>query len=161
MFIGYSPMFYIQECKIQNLAREYCKIFAAETRVIENFGPSLEWVHFIFSWKSYNNFVYLSIQQGPLSISYTLTIFVKQGDSSLFDVPTSERCTIRHSGDRSHRSVSEILWPGLYWQNRHEDWLWGGAEVLYPAALDLSVDQWKSAVHSTWRYGHTWSQSNI
>ncbi|XP_029353428.1 alpha-protein kinase 3 isoform X2 [Echeneis naucrates] len=31
-----------QECKTQNLAREYCKIFSAEARVIENFGPCLE-----------------------------------------------------------------------------------------------------------------------
>ncbi|KAM7396708.1 hypothetical protein PAMP_019730 [Pampus punctatissimus] len=32
-----------QECKIQNLIREYCKIFAAEARVTENFGNSLEY----------------------------------------------------------------------------------------------------------------------
>ncbi|KAK1784847.1 hypothetical protein P4O66_018282, partial [Electrophorus voltai] len=32
-----------QECKIQNMIREYCKIFAAEARVIENFGFSLEY----------------------------------------------------------------------------------------------------------------------
>lgn len=31
-----------QECKIQNMVREYCKIFAAEARVIENFGVALE-----------------------------------------------------------------------------------------------------------------------
>ncbi|KAM3876930.1 alpha-protein kinase 3 [Diretmus argenteus] len=31
-----------EECRIQNLAREYCKIFSAEARVIENFGPTLE-----------------------------------------------------------------------------------------------------------------------
>ncbi|XP_056138456.1 alpha-protein kinase 3 [Lampris incognitus] len=31
-----------QECKVQNLIREYCKIFAAEARVIDNFGLSLE-----------------------------------------------------------------------------------------------------------------------
>ncbi|XP_048828437.1 alpha-protein kinase 3 isoform X2 [Brienomyrus brachyistius] len=31
-----------QECKIQNTVREYCKIFAAEARTKESFGPSLE-----------------------------------------------------------------------------------------------------------------------
>jgi len=36
--------FYPQDCKIQNTIREYCKIFAAEARVIENFGFSLEYV---------------------------------------------------------------------------------------------------------------------
>lgn len=31
-----------QECKVQNTIREYCKIFAAEARVSDNFGFSLE-----------------------------------------------------------------------------------------------------------------------
>uniref|UniRef100_A0A7N8XMK7 Alpha-type protein kinase domain-containing protein n=1 Tax=Mastacembelus armatus TaxID=205130 RepID=A0A7N8XMK7_9TELE len=31
-------MFCSQACKIQNLAREYCKIFSTEARLIENFG---------------------------------------------------------------------------------------------------------------------------
>lgn len=45
LFCSYFHIFCLQECKIQNLAREYCKIFSAEARVIENFGPTLEWVH--------------------------------------------------------------------------------------------------------------------
>ncbi|XP_012689075.2 alpha-protein kinase 3 isoform X2 [Clupea harengus] len=31
-----------QLCRMQNIIREYCKIFAAEARVVENFGPALE-----------------------------------------------------------------------------------------------------------------------
>ncbi|XP_062402598.1 alpha-protein kinase 3 isoform X2 [Sardina pilchardus] len=31
-----------QLCRMQSIIREYCKIFAAEARVIENFGPALE-----------------------------------------------------------------------------------------------------------------------
>ncbi|XP_071237534.1 alpha-protein kinase 3-like isoform X2 [Salvelinus alpinus] len=31
-----------QECRLQNIAREYCKIFAAECRVIGTFGEALE-----------------------------------------------------------------------------------------------------------------------
>ncbi|XP_034734122.1 uncharacterized protein alpk3a isoform X1 [Etheostoma cragini] len=31
-----------QECKVQNTIREYCKIFSAEARIIENFGFSIE-----------------------------------------------------------------------------------------------------------------------
>lgn len=34
--------FPLQLCRMQNIVREYCKIFAAEARVIENFGPALE-----------------------------------------------------------------------------------------------------------------------
>jgi hypothetical protein len=32
----------IKECRHQNIAREYCKIFAAECRVIGTFGEALE-----------------------------------------------------------------------------------------------------------------------
>lgn len=39
-----SLYFPLQLCRMQNIVREYCKIFAAEARVIENFGPALEWV---------------------------------------------------------------------------------------------------------------------
>ncbi|XP_043101691.1 alpha-protein kinase 3 isoform X2 [Puntigrus tetrazona] len=39
-----------QECKIQNMAREYFKIFAAETRVIESFGASLEVIPLYFMY---------------------------------------------------------------------------------------------------------------
>ncbi|XP_055777571.1 alpha-protein kinase 3-like isoform X2 [Salvelinus fontinalis] len=39
-----------QECRLQNIAREYCKIFAAECRVIGTFGEALEVipVHLIY-----------------------------------------------------------------------------------------------------------------
>lgn len=37
-----SLYFPLQLCRMQNIVREYCKIFAAEARVIENFGPALE-----------------------------------------------------------------------------------------------------------------------
>uniref|UniRef100_A0A6Q2Z7Z4 Alpha-type protein kinase domain-containing protein n=1 Tax=Esox lucius TaxID=8010 RepID=A0A6Q2Z7Z4_ESOLU len=37
-----------QECKIQNTVREYCKIFSAEARVIENFGFSLDPLYLMY-----------------------------------------------------------------------------------------------------------------
>lgn len=59
-------MFCIQECKIQNLAREYCKIFSAEARVIENFGATLEWVQSVYSSSEVN--ILLSIICSTMAI---------------------------------------------------------------------------------------------
>lgn len=81
-----------------------------------------------------------------------MTIFVTQGDSSLLDVPTCKRCALRHSGGWSDGSLSEILCAESHRQDRREGRLWRGAEVLCPAALDLSVDQRQYAAHSARRY---------
>ncbi|KAF7649094.1 hypothetical protein LDENG_00147460 [Lucifuga dentata] len=51
-----------QECRIQNLAREYCKIFSAETRVIENFGPSLEVVPVYLMYRPANTVPYATVE---------------------------------------------------------------------------------------------------
>ncbi|XP_016128722.1 alpha-protein kinase 3 [Sinocyclocheilus grahami] len=39
-----------QDCRIQNMAREYFKIFATETRVIESFGAALEVIPLYFMY---------------------------------------------------------------------------------------------------------------
>ncbi|GLD58260.1 alpha-protein kinase 3 [Lates japonicus] len=51
-----------QECKIQNLAREYCKIFSAEARVIENFGPCLEVVPVYLMYRPANIVPYATVE---------------------------------------------------------------------------------------------------
>ncbi|XP_069046805.1 alpha-protein kinase 3 [Lepisosteus oculatus] len=51
-----------QECKIQNTAREYCKIFAAETRVIENFGPALEIIPLHLIYRPANTVPYATVE---------------------------------------------------------------------------------------------------
>lgn len=51
-----------QECKIQNLAREYCKIFSAEARVIENFGPSLEVIPVYLMYRPANTVPHATVQ---------------------------------------------------------------------------------------------------
>uniref|UniRef100_A0A4W6FPH5 non-specific serine/threonine protein kinase n=1 Tax=Lates calcarifer TaxID=8187 RepID=A0A4W6FPH5_LATCA len=51
-----------QECKIQNLAREYCKIFSAEARVIENFGPCLEVVPVYLMYRPANTVPYATVE---------------------------------------------------------------------------------------------------
>ncbi|XP_029313094.1 LOW QUALITY PROTEIN: alpha-protein kinase 3-like [Cottoperca gobio] len=51
-----------QESKIQNLAREYCKIFSAEARVIENFGPSLEVLPVYLMYRPANTVPYATVE---------------------------------------------------------------------------------------------------
>ncbi|XP_038557909.1 alpha-protein kinase 3 isoform X1 [Micropterus salmoides] len=51
-----------QECKIQNLAREYCKIFSAEARVIEHFGPSLEVIPVYLMYRPANTVPYATVE---------------------------------------------------------------------------------------------------
>uniref|UniRef100_A0A8C5FD16 non-specific serine/threonine protein kinase n=1 Tax=Gadus morhua TaxID=8049 RepID=A0A8C5FD16_GADMO len=51
-----------QECKIQNMIREYCKIFAAEARVIENFGFSLEVLPQYLMYRPANTVPYATVE---------------------------------------------------------------------------------------------------
>uniref|UniRef100_A0A8C7W3I3 non-specific serine/threonine protein kinase n=1 Tax=Oncorhynchus mykiss TaxID=8022 RepID=A0A8C7W3I3_ONCMY len=51
-----------QECKIQNTVREYCKIFAAEARVIENFGFSLEVIPLYLVYRPANSVPYATVE---------------------------------------------------------------------------------------------------
>ncbi|XP_034088036.1 alpha-protein kinase 3-like [Gymnodraco acuticeps] len=51
-----------QECKIQNLVREYCKIFSAEARVIENFGLLLEVLPVYLMYRPANTVPYATVE---------------------------------------------------------------------------------------------------
>ncbi|XP_073707143.1 alpha-protein kinase 3 [Garra rufa] len=51
-----------QDCKIQNTVREYCKIFAAEARVIENFGFSLEVIPLHLMYRPANTVPYATVE---------------------------------------------------------------------------------------------------
>ncbi|CAN9506714.1 unnamed protein product [Ophioblennius macclurei] len=51
-----------QECKIQNLAREYCKIFSAEARVLENFGSCLEVIPVYMMYRPANTVPYATVE---------------------------------------------------------------------------------------------------
>ncbi|XP_018423136.1 PREDICTED: alpha-protein kinase 3 [Nanorana parkeri] len=52
----------IQECKIQNTTREYCKIFAAECRGVPNFGQILEILPLNLIYRPANNIPYATIE---------------------------------------------------------------------------------------------------
>ncbi|XP_016369920.1 alpha-protein kinase 3-like [Sinocyclocheilus rhinocerous] len=51
-----------EDCKIQNTVREYCKIFAAEARVIENFGFSLEVIPLHLMYRPANTIPYATVE---------------------------------------------------------------------------------------------------
>ncbi|XP_078388355.1 alpha-protein kinase 3 [Cetorhinus maximus] len=53
----------MQECKLQNTAREYSKIFAAEARVIEAFGPVPEVIPLHLLYRPANNIPYATIEK--------------------------------------------------------------------------------------------------
>ncbi|XP_040199034.1 alpha-protein kinase 3 isoform X4 [Rana temporaria] len=52
----------IQECKIQNSTREYCKIFATECRGVPNFGQILEILPLNLIYRPANNVPYATIE---------------------------------------------------------------------------------------------------
>nr|XP_057931742.1 titin homolog isoform X2 [Doryrhamphus excisus] len=64
-----------QECKIQNTIREYCKIFAAEARVIENFGFSLEVIPQYLMYRPANSVPYATAEAdlNGVFLKYCLT----------------------------------------------------------------------------------------
>ncbi|XP_072321244.1 alpha-protein kinase 3-like [Eucyclogobius newberryi] len=51
-----------QACKIQNLAREYCKIFSAEARAIESFGSSFEVIPVHLMYRPANSIPYATVE---------------------------------------------------------------------------------------------------
>ncbi|XP_036391436.1 alpha-protein kinase 3 [Megalops cyprinoides] len=51
-----------QDCKVQNMIREYCKVFAAETRVVDNFGPALEVIPLYLMYRPANTIPYATVE---------------------------------------------------------------------------------------------------
>nr|XP_060611894.1 alpha-protein kinase 3 [Anolis sagrei ordinatus] len=53
----------IQECKIQNSSREYCKIFAAEARAVSDFGLVPEIIPLYLIYRPANNIPYATMEE--------------------------------------------------------------------------------------------------
>ncbi|KFQ27946.1 Alpha-protein kinase 3, partial [Mesitornis unicolor] len=88
----------IQECKIQNSSREYCKIFAAEARAVPDFGAVPEIIPLYLIYRPANNVPYATMEEdlgGPCD-QYCVT----ERDGSLVARGTSEIvlkcCTFQH-----------------------------------------------------------------
>ncbi|NXT95318.1 ALPK3 kinase, partial [Anhinga rufa] len=88
----------IQECKIQNSSREYCKIFAAEARAVPDFGVVPEIIPLYLIYRPANNIPYATMEEdlgGPCE-QYCVT----ERDGTLVARGTSEIvlkcCTFQH-----------------------------------------------------------------
>ncbi|NWH45088.1 ALPK3 kinase, partial [Fregata magnificens] len=88
----------IQECKIQNSSREYCKIFAAEARAVPDFGAVPEIIPLYLIYRPANNIPYATMEEdlgGPCE-QYCVT----ERDGTLVARGTSEIvlkcCTFQH-----------------------------------------------------------------
>ncbi|KAM9275975.1 alpha-protein kinase 3 [Morus bassanus] len=88
----------IQECKIQNSSREYCKIFAAEARAVPDFGAVPEIIPLYLIYRPANNIPYATMEEdlgGPCE-QYCVT----ERDGTLVAQGTSEIvlkcCTFQH-----------------------------------------------------------------
>ncbi|XP_059714054.1 alpha-protein kinase 3 isoform X2 [Haemorhous mexicanus] len=88
----------IQECKVQNSSREYCKIFAAEARAVPDFGAVPEIIPLYLIYRPANNIPYATMEEdlgGPCE-QYCVT----ERDGSLVARGTSEIvlkcCTFQH-----------------------------------------------------------------
>ncbi|NXX03245.1 ALPK3 kinase, partial [Larus smithsonianus] len=88
----------IQECKIQNSSREYCKIFAAEARAVPDFGAVPEIIPVYLIYRPSNNIPYATMEEdlGRPCEQYCVT----ERDGSLVARGTSEIvlkcCTFQH-----------------------------------------------------------------
>ncbi|KAA8595432.1 hypothetical protein FQN60_010723 [Etheostoma spectabile] len=93
-----------QECKIQNLAREYCKIFSAEARVIENFGPSLEVIPVYLMYRPANTIPYASVEADLTGVYQKYSVLDETGriDMSL---------ALRQSRSAVHCSTGSFSGP--------------------------------------------------
>ncbi|XP_038137047.1 titin homolog [Cyprinodon tularosa] len=87
-----------QECRIQNLAREYCKIFAAEARIIENFGPTLEVIPLYLMYRPANPIPYATVETDLIGVYKKYTALDNTGRT---DVRTGSEvelkcCALQH-----------------------------------------------------------------
>ncbi|XP_033847776.1 alpha-protein kinase 3-like [Periophthalmus magnuspinnatus] len=78
-----------QACKIQNLVREYCKIFSAEARALENFGSSLEVIPVYLMYRPANSIPYATVETDLKGVY-------------------SKYCGLDHTGRLDMRSGSEV-----------------------------------------------------
>ncbi|KAK2854292.1 hypothetical protein Q5P01_006953 [Channa striata] len=87
-----------QECKIQNLAREYCKIFSAEARAIENFGTCLEVAPVYLMYRPANAVPYATVEADLTGVYQKYSLL---DDTGRLDVRTcsgveQKCCALQH-----------------------------------------------------------------
>ncbi|XP_019333271.2 alpha-protein kinase 3 isoform X1 [Alligator mississippiensis] len=109
----------IQECKIQNSSREYCKIFAAEARAILDFGAVPEIIPLYLIYRPANNIPYATMEED-------------------LEGPFERYCVRERDGSLAMRSTSEISQKCCSFQH----WLyqWTNGNIL---VTDMEGVGWK------------------
>ncbi|XP_059211006.1 alpha-protein kinase 3-like [Centropristis striata] len=87
-----------QDCKIQNLAREYCKIFSAEARVIENFGPPLEVIPVYLMYRPANTVPYATVEADLAGVyqKYSVLDDIGRVDKRSGSAVEQKCCALQH-----------------------------------------------------------------
>ncbi|KAL4641933.1 hypothetical protein GN956_G10948 [Arapaima gigas] len=87
-----------EECKTQNLIRQYCNIFAAEARVIENFGPALEIIPLYLMYRPANTVPYGTVEADLHGIFLRYCLMDSMGRLIMRNVSEVEQkcCAFQH-----------------------------------------------------------------
>ncbi|KAM4734659.1 alpha-protein kinase 3 [Anableps anableps] len=125
-----------QECKVQDMIREYCKIFAAEARVNENFGFSLEVIPRYLIHRPANSVPYATVE-------VDLT-----GDFGKY-------CTIDLKGKLFSQNISELEQKCCTFQHWIHQWTHGNLLVTQLEGVETKITNVKVVTKSKGYQGLT------
>ncbi|NWZ86298.1 ALPK3 kinase, partial [Poecile atricapillus] len=109
----------IQECKVQNSSREYCKIFAAEARAVPDFGAVPEIIPLYLIYRPANNIPYATMEED-------------------LGRPCEQYCVTEKDGTLVARGTSEIVLKCCAFQ--HWVYQWTNGNIL---VTDMEGVGWK------------------
>ncbi|NWV80680.1 ALPK3 kinase, partial [Dasyornis broadbenti] len=109
----------IQECKVQNSSREYCKIFAAEARAVPEFGAVPEIIPLYLIYRPANNIPYATMEED-------------------LGRPCEQYCVTERDGSLVARGTSEIVLKCCTFQ--HWVYQWTNGNIL---VTDMEGVDWK------------------
>ncbi|NXS63302.1 ALPK3 kinase, partial [Brachypteracias leptosomus] len=109
----------IQECKIQNSSREYCKIFAAEARAVPDFGAVPEIIPLYLVYRPANNIPYATMEED-------------------LGGPCQQYCVTERDGSLVARGTSEVVLKCCAFQ--HWVYQWTNGNIL---VTDMEGVGWK------------------
>ncbi|XP_075998138.1 alpha-protein kinase 3 [Genypterus blacodes] len=125
-----------QECKVQNMIREYCKIFAAEARDSENFGFSLEVVPQYLLYRPANSVPYATVEVD-------------------LNAPLVKYCVMDAKGKLTSLAVSEVEQKCCTFQHWIHQWTHGNLLVTRLEGVETKLTNIKVVTKSKGYQGLT------
>ncbi|XP_062244118.1 alpha-protein kinase 3-like [Platichthys flesus] len=123
-----------QHCKIQNLAREYCKIFSAEARVLDNFGSSLEVIPVYLIYRPANTVPYATVEADLTGVY-------------------QKHCVLDHTGRLDVKTGSEVAQKCCALQHWIFQWTNGNLLLTRLEGVDTRLTNVGISVKSTGHQG--------